>query len=902
MKPNKLTIFCINFICMSFQSTKINKSIIDSNVYEYHTLKNGMRVLTISNPETDKAGCSLTVKIGSQQDPVDTPGLSHFLEKILFADTKLNKNNFDQYINSYNGTKKSFTSDEFTVFYYNINSEYLENSFKLFSSIFKWPSLKNNILKRHILTIDSIFQAELINDSRRIRQMRNHCIKDEYLPNKFSCGNKRTLTKKKMKNILTKFYTKNYVANKMCLVIYGRESNKLLLDLAIKYFGKINGIQDNIIPSCPLKFNYIFKPEFIGKIIKIEPIEEQSDLIISISLPSEFAIYYQFNVYGFMTYVLAKENRGSLIYKLKADNYIISFSINRYSLKDYCEFSMQFKLTQKGLNNYLKILEIMESHINNKIYSTDENSFCLEEYAKFRILNNKQFVYKECEENETFFKRIGIDIMYNMDEEHLLDYGYLCSEYDKSLIIRILKILADRKNWLIFLVNDSMFNRSSANEIKEKYYDISYKIEDYPLHLSDELLFSARARIIKDIYEEKYIFRDKFCMPVPNEGLDSEINSVLYNGKLKYVFTNSFTTPKSCIYILLKSPHNIIIQNAFCYLVSEAFKSKNESYDFMFQYEFETTPKGLKVYFYGYNCDVIHIVQIFIDIMKNEVFSEIYFRRIKDILINNIKPCIVNSPDKTIQDSFNIAYDPNYISPEEAFTQVNELTFNDLKDFKKNVYFDMLACGNLLFEEVYDLFCDLCNSIKTDNFILPKMEKGCKYKDPIIVTDCKHSKNVYGVFFKVGKFKDYKLLSIAKVLIKYANSRFINTSRAKRYSGSQIICDEYFFCSDFFISFSIQSENTFENLSKIMYMFIEELLNSMTIEDFNISKNDVITNYEIKYKSISDWGNFLWSMKMRGYWDLNYNKNMIKYVKALNFEDINEMQLLKKFKSYVKSE
>ncbi|KAF7682421.1 A-factor-processing enzyme [Astathelohania contejeani] len=853
-----------------------------------------MKIITISNPKADIAGCSMTVGVGSQNDLIDTLGIAHFLEHMLFIGTEEypDENEFMKYIKDHNGSYNAATSDEHTVFYYTINPKHLEDSLKRFSGFFKYPLLKEDSIKREILAVDSEYQMKLKNDDRRIYQMINNCIQDKYVSRRFSCGNKMTLDKEGIRNILVNFYENNYSANKMCLVIYGKESNDTLFNYAVNYFNEVKSISDNNIDtSCSFGFNQIFKPEFIGKIIKIKPIGELSDLIITIALPSEYTIYYKFHVYGFISYILKKENKGSLIHKLKTEGYIFSLSSSWDSSKSYCSYSIRFSLTQKGLNNYLKILEILETFIKDKIYSTDENSFSFEEYKKLNILCRKEFAYKENEDPISLCKRLGKIAMSNIDAEHLLDYGYLLSHYNKPLLISILNTLSDRKNWLIFLVSESMFNKSSAREEKEKYYDISYKVDDEQLIVSNYSFIFEYNDIINS-YEGLEILEDDI-LPTPIELPDSEIDYEIANGKLKYVFTNNYKTPKSCIYVLFKSQTNIAIQSVFCDLVKDVFKTTTEYYNFFFSYNFLRLKKGLRLYFYGFDSDILQIIKLFIDIMKHESFSEESFNRIKNSLIKNIKMHLFTYPSNRVFDGADMIYIPNHISFEDMLVQLNELTFNDMINYKREFYVEMLVCGNLLFKKASDLFSYICNSFKADNIVIPTIKINDECKNPVIVTSHGHSDNAYGVFYRIGELKNYKLTALARVITNHASNRFFDTLRTKESFGYIVSCQVRPILSNLFIVFLVQSQRKNEEINERINLFFEELLNNITIEDFEVSKNAVIGDLEIKYKSLNGLGNFLWGMKMNEYWDLNYHENMIKSVKELKFEDINEIRSIK---------
>jgi insulysin len=67
---------------------EIIKSKSDNRVYRGLELTNGMKVMLISDPTTDKSSASLDVHIGSMSDPDNLPGLAHFLEHMLFLGTQ----------------------------------------------------------------------------------------------------------------------------------------------------------------------------------------------------------------------------------------------------------------------------------------------------------------------------------------------------------------------------------------------------------------------------------------------------------------------------------------------------------------------------------------------------------------------------------------------------------------------------------------------------------------------------------------------------------------------------------------------------------------------------------------------------------------------------------------------
>lgn len=56
----------------------IIKSLEDKRTYRGLKLQNGLKVLLVSDPTTDKSAACLCVEIGHMSDPVEIPGLAHF--------------------------------------------------------------------------------------------------------------------------------------------------------------------------------------------------------------------------------------------------------------------------------------------------------------------------------------------------------------------------------------------------------------------------------------------------------------------------------------------------------------------------------------------------------------------------------------------------------------------------------------------------------------------------------------------------------------------------------------------------------------------------------------------------------------------------------------------------------
>jgi insulysin len=63
-------------------------SALDTRDYRAITLANKLKVLLISDPDSEKAAAAMDVGVGHYSDPDSLPGLAHFCEHMLFLGTR----------------------------------------------------------------------------------------------------------------------------------------------------------------------------------------------------------------------------------------------------------------------------------------------------------------------------------------------------------------------------------------------------------------------------------------------------------------------------------------------------------------------------------------------------------------------------------------------------------------------------------------------------------------------------------------------------------------------------------------------------------------------------------------------------------------------------------------------
>ena len=135
----------------------VNKSPSDKREYNIFTLKNGIDVITVSDPDLVTSAATLSVGVGAFQDPEDAQGIAHFLEHMLFMGSKKfpEPNEYMQFIQENGGDTNAFTAAEQTTYLFSINSSKFEPALDRLSSSVKDPLFEPSMVGKEINAVNS---------------------------------------------------------------------------------------------------------------------------------------------------------------------------------------------------------------------------------------------------------------------------------------------------------------------------------------------------------------------------------------------------------------------------------------------------------------------------------------------------------------------------------------------------------------------------------------------------------------------------------------------------------------------------------------------------------------------------------------------------------------------------
>jgi insulysin len=167
----------------------------DDRDYRFLTLDNGLQVLLVSDPATDKAAASLVVFRGSYHDPDEYPGLAHFLEHMLFIGTEKypEVDGYQTFISQHGGSSNAYTAGDHTNYFFDIHPGQFRAAMDRFAQFFISPLFAEEYVEREKNAVHSEYQMQLKADNWRAAAVIRAIANPEHPHSRFNIGALETL-------------------------------------------------------------------------------------------------------------------------------------------------------------------------------------------------------------------------------------------------------------------------------------------------------------------------------------------------------------------------------------------------------------------------------------------------------------------------------------------------------------------------------------------------------------------------------------------------------------------------------------------------------------------------------------------------------------------------------------
>ncbi len=197
-------------------------------------LKNGLRVILEKRP-TNSVAIEVSVDVGSNDEPLETKGISHFVEHMLFEGTK-NRTTHEiaNAIESVGGEINAITSSERTSYYIVILGKYINRALDILADIIQNPLFdEKSIEKERKVILDEV---NLTIDDPKIHQW---ILFQRTLYKKHPCrfpvyGTKETVLKINRQDLFN-FYKKYYVPKNIVMSVVGNFKKDIIKKIEKKF-------------------------------------------------------------------------------------------------------------------------------------------------------------------------------------------------------------------------------------------------------------------------------------------------------------------------------------------------------------------------------------------------------------------------------------------------------------------------------------------------------------------------------------------------------------------------------------------------------------------------------------------------------------------------------------------
>ncbi|KAH7641203.1 insulin-degrading enzyme-like protein [Dermatophagoides farinae] len=876
----------------------------DKRKYLGLKLTNDLKVLLISDPETDISAASLSVNVGSMSDPWEIQGLAHFLEHMLFMGTKKypNENEYSKFLSQHGGNSNAYTADGITNFFFDIAPEYLAPSLDRFAQFFIEPLMLESSVNRELEAVNSEFEKNIKSDSWRSLQIKKSLGSPKHDFYKFNIGNYETLRDLpnssgiNIRDELFKFYEQWYSANTMCLCVYGKETAEELTEMVSNLF---TSIKNKNIKS-PNWTIHPYGADSLMKQVYLVPIKEKRTLELVFTYPDEIK-HYKSSPGMYLSHLIGHESKGSLLSELKRLG-LSSALLSYFNCNEgFGFFHINVDLTEDAMNRIDDVIILIFQYINMlkengpKQYIFEENKGL--NYIKFHFM-------EKCNPID-YVAKISSDMHYYPIED-VLSANYLIDQFKPDLITEHIDYLKP-ENCIIAISSKSFEGQTDR---KEKYYGTDYKIIDMGKDLIEKLKNPSRNENLKFPEPNEFIPTDFNIIKCnePNTNVPKLLNSneyfrVWHLHDQTYVKPKVFYAFKLINPIVYSNPYNVNINSLFAMLF------KDDLTEFLYDAELaglsfniRSTVNGFDMEFFGYNHKMnVFLRRIFEKLIqfkpteqRFEILKEKYARNLRNYKTQPLY-YLTSYYLKSVTSELFWSYDHLI----EALDRMEISSINNLMQaFFTNFLLEAFFHGNIDKGQVSEIMDFIQNNVIVPNRSVPLhkyhqaipreivLEPGCSYSYEVI-NDIQKPKAI-SIYYQVSfdNINDIsKLLLIEQIL----SDPCFDYLRTKEQLGYVVYTKLREFSGVYGLIFVIQSDYNVSYLEDRIEAFIDwakKHFTQMSEDEFNTEKQSLITRLLKKKKRLHDYSAELWGEISKEQYRFEKNKKYVDNVKELNREDI----------------
>ena len=751
---------------------------LDRKEYRGLVLENGLKVLLVSDPKSDRAEASMDVHVGSGSDPAGWNGLAHFLEHMLFLGTGKypGAGEYQAFIKDHGGSQNAYTAYDHTNYFFNVGHDSLEPALDRFSRFFIDPTFDAQYVDRERSVVHSEYQARLKDEGRRIWATQREILNPGHPASRFSIGSEETLQDREGMSVrerLIEFYEQWYSADIMALAVVGRESLDTLEGWVRDKFTEVPG--RGISP--PLYIQSYLNRDLAPVRIDIVPEKQINRVSFQWAIPTVYDEYLT-KPLGYIANLLGHEGEGSLLAVLKSRGWAETLSAGAgYMDRHQGTLSVSIGLTEPGLDHVAEIGELLFRTIQ---LIRDRG---LEEWRFREQRQLGEIAFRFAEETRAGALARSLSArLHDYPFEDILRGPYVMEQFAPDRIRALLDHLVPEKVYLQVVSQGLRVRRISD------WYGVRYGISPVDPEWV-RLWQDAGNTALAELH-----------LPEPNPYIPERLGLVTLTDKPEkplrlesahpisawYRGDQEFRTPRANFFVSIKSPmannsaRDAVLTELLVRLLNDQLNLVSYPAHLAgLSYSLYRHSRGISIRITGFQDKQAVLLQAILDAIRSPFLDENRLALAKADLIRELDNRKLDRPsEQTVHEIYRLVMQP-YWTETERLKEIPEITLGDVHRHAKaitgNVAVVTLAHGDLTEEQAMALnqqvaaaFPDLSGD---DSAPRPRIRR-LGYAKPYLRTlDVDHGDSAVSYYFQ-GDDKSYEGLARSRLLGQIIESPF----------------------------------------------------------------------------------------------------------------------------------
>lgn len=884
----------------------------DYRKYRIISLSNGIKTLLISDIKpphingngTQLAAAALSVNIGSFSDPVEVPGLAHFLEHMVFMGSEKypDENDYDTYIKTHGGSTNASTDYERTIYQFDVQPEHFEGALDRFSQFFLSPLLRENAVEREIKAVDSEFKETLPSESARLEQLLSHFARKNHPYSKFLWGNSLSLSEVPKNNNVDvmerlRMFFKEYAQRHMALALIAPDSLEILETYARKFFSDIKCRPKTCLEYSD--FNNPFELSKFHKLFNVISMKDVNSLDLRWVLPP-LQRHYRCSPGSYISWLLGHECKGSIYAELRERGYATAVWAWTEYFSMFSLMNCSVELTEEGRGYIDEVVHIIFQYIS----MMQRHGPSQDIHKERQQMQDICFNYLDIDEPIDYVEEL-VDNMHKYEEEDYISGPILLKDFNAKLIEEIISHLTPDTVNIIF---SSKTHDVICSEV-EPWFETKYAVSEIPStwlkseHCSKknlDLHLPERNRFIGENFELK-------TYPSWNSQYPQLIHEDEY-GKLWFKPDKQFLLPKAEIYFKLVS--RIRGDPAYHFSCREMLDAILDYSMIDLTYEAELAELNIntefdelywKVSFDGYNKKLQLFFQNAIDKVNSFSFTEKVYNIIKEKVRKEARNTLIKCESFLRTLRLSVLQEVTH-SRIDVLRELSNITPQRLRNFAEEffseMYIESLFQGNLAEEEVKSYQEYICRHFNQSPLQKKQFPKNRTLKLPLGRTMCRH----YGFnkkdpnsaiknYYQVGP-NNNRIFTTAKLLDHIMSEPIFDILRTKEQLGYTVYSDVHVTAKILGFSITVHTEvekysadQVDEKICEFLELFVKKM-ETFTEDEYQKYIDSFVNSLKQADLTLSDEANRNWSEIARGDYVFDIRERMAKEAVSIKKSEV----------------